>query len=698
MKRALCVLLLTPLLALCQLSRIGVLPNRHHLPGEGLVAAYFMGPDGPLNPSADYWQPDNNLLLWSEDVSNAGWTKTDATADSATLLTFDAQNGLASQSITTITGVQYTLSFKVRRITGNTALHFYHNGLTPASTAFTATATLTRYSVTVTGDGGAVSFGIQDQNAAGHGQIELTEIQLNPGATAAEYQKTEAKQSLHDWSGQGNHGQRGSTTGSDTNDPSITPTCRNLLAAGSTEDLQEWTASETPVVTATTVEDDNGAAYESISQLVAAPDATIHTWTIWVLKDAVLPATRFPEFRPVVNTYYRVRLDTSSGASTETAACSGSHTVTSDGLYWKVAVTFTTDDGNGISAQIFPAIGANADLTTSSAAATGSITILKQQLEVGDAATTYINPASEAMVQDWDFVTDDYVVTDPLTLDSDWTFLAVLKPDDNTSVGLWRNGAAAPNVSLDAAGKVSYEPALKNLMAEGSTEDLEHAAWYSGGAAVNDATHLTFSAQNGNVYQQVSTLDGVSYTLSFAIRAVSGNTSLRFYHGFSETGDDSALNVTDVLTRYSVTMLGKSGGGNVNFGIWDANGSGWGQVEVTEWQVEVGSSATPYGVGDPIVATNAVDHQWQVVAITKSGTTIAHYLNGAANGSGTSSSGNAFAALRIGYDGTAYYDGGYAAFAAYNRALSPGTILRWQREVVKRWAYDKQNHREMDLQ
>lgn len=162
-----------------------------------------------------------NLLAWSEDVSNAAWTKTNSTANSATTLTFTAQNGLVSQSITTLAGGSYTLSFKARAVTGNTALSFLHtDSATGNSTALTVTATLTRYYVTVlakTG-GGAVVCGIQDQNAAGQGQIEITEWQVEASSLHS-YRKTEARQSVAEYFGRNLPLQLGSTSGADVNDP-----------------------------------------------------------------------------------------------------------------------------------------------------------------------------------------------------------------------------------------------------------------------------------------------------------------------------------------------------------------------------------------------------------------------------------------------------------------------------------------------
>ncbi len=517
-----------------------LLRGQEDIPRSGLVAFYaFGGPD-------HWWQPDRNLLLWSEDITNAAWVKTDATADDATHLTFTAQNGNVYQNVATLEGVLYTFSFKIRRITGSTSLHFRHTSSVSGNiTALTIDDTLTRYKVTVLGQagGGNVMFGIFDTAAAGHGQVEITDLMVIPGShTTAEcealYQKTEAKHVLHDWSGNGRHGERGSDPGNDANDPSITPSCRNLLAAGSTEDLEDaaWTLADLS----------GGASVDSATQLTLGTNSNDRlTQNVTTVEGVSYALSADVTLISGSNT---IRL---AHISSATGQYSSDFTITSTPTRYSVTVLGRA--GGGV-----VSFGVVAD---SSSPTSSTFTVTEWQVEAADAATDYINPATEALVSGWDFVTDDYVVTDPLTLDSDWTFLAVLQPDDNTSVGLFRNGASSPNVSLDESGRVSY-----------------------------------------------------------------------------------------------------AGGGTV-------------------------------------AANNAVGNlEWRVIAITKSGTTITHYLDGEVNGSGTSGSGNAFAALRIGYDGTAYYDGEYGALLVYDRALAPGTIKRVWRELLRRWDYDHQGHREMHLE
>ena len=222
------------------------------LPQEGLVALYRLGGvDAGLNPSAVWTDRKRNLADWSEDLTNAIYTH-DAATNSATLLTFSAQNQSIYQPVTTLDAASYTLSFKARAVTGNTALHFLHtNSATGNSTALTVTATLTRYSVSVLGKsgGGAVNFGIQDQNASGFGQIEITEFQVSPGATLLDYEKTEANQRIWDYSGNGNHATRGSTSGADTNDPSFAVEGGLIVGMGFDGNDDAVVRATTPVLT-----------------------------------------------------------------------------------------------------------------------------------------------------------------------------------------------------------------------------------------------------------------------------------------------------------------------------------------------------------------------------------------------------------------------------------------------------------------
>jgi len=155
----------------------------------------------------------------------------------------------------------------------------------------------------------------------------------------------------------------------------------NIMAADYSVDLTKWIKLNTPITTPSTVEDDDAAKVEYLRYTIAAADATLYTWTLLVLKDAVVAATRFPMFYARILGSFIVTMDTSSGALVDNNhAIGGTPTAELIGAYWKLSIPFTTDDGNGIQFQIYPAAGANANQWTQSAGALGEITISEQSV------------------------------------------------------------------------------------------------------------------------------------------------------------------------------------------------------------------------------------------------------------------------------------------------------------------------------
>ena len=111
----------------------------------------------------------------------ADWAVVDATKNSSTTVTFNANGAAIGQYPTTVEGVRYTLTFKARRITGNTSLLLYHyNSATGGNDPLVLTGALTSYSYSFLGKlgGGGVSVGIADGNISGFGQIELTDVHM----------------------------------------------------------------------------------------------------------------------------------------------------------------------------------------------------------------------------------------------------------------------------------------------------------------------------------------------------------------------------------------------------------------------------------------------------------------------------------------------------------------------------------------
>lgn len=130
-----------------------------------------------------------NRILYSEDLSQSVWVATSATKNTRTLFTVTGASGKVLQLLNVVPGKQYILSLKARAVSGNTAVCLQHAGATSTSTNITLTATLQTFSTTVTaGAGTTIDFGIRDYNAAGFGQIEMTEIQVREASgTSSSY-------------------------------------------------------------------------------------------------------------------------------------------------------------------------------------------------------------------------------------------------------------------------------------------------------------------------------------------------------------------------------------------------------------------------------------------------------------------------------------------------------------------------------
>ena len=111
---------------------------------------------------------------------------------------------------------------------------------------------------------------------------------------------------------------------------------------------------------------------------------------------------------------------------------------------------------------------------------------------------------------------------------------------------------------------------------------------------LTSATRVVLAGQYAIVYQGVSTTAGVTYTFSFWAKRESGNTAFVIHHNFSATGSNTAFTMTDNWQRYEVSVLGKTGGGFVEWGVQDRNVSGQGTILLWGAQLEVGSGASSY--------------------------------------------------------------------------------------------------------
>jgi hypothetical protein len=137
-----------------------------------------------------------NLLTYSEQFDNAAWTKSSCTVtanqgtapdgtNTLTLLQFSAQFGRLQQGSLT-SGTVYTFSIWCRVASG-TRVYSLYDALGNPLGSFTATTTLTRYSVTFTAPATSTLYAVQDRNAGPFVDTFIWGAQLEAGAFATTY-------------------------------------------------------------------------------------------------------------------------------------------------------------------------------------------------------------------------------------------------------------------------------------------------------------------------------------------------------------------------------------------------------------------------------------------------------------------------------------------------------------------------------
>ena len=126
---------------------------------------------------------------------------------------------------------------------------------------------------------------------------------------------------------------------------------------------------------------------------------------------------------------------------------------------------------------------------------------------------------------------------------------------------------------------------VRNLIA-GASEDMTNGSWGSQGSPTITATRYTANGQWDVRRQTITTVQGNLYRLRYKAKSVSGSTSVLLYHGASATADYTTITLTSTYRVYSTIVLGKTGGGNVGFGIGYSGTSNFPTVDVTEFMVE----------------------------------------------------------------------------------------------------------------
>ena len=145
------------------------------------------------------------------------------------------------------------------------------------------------------------------------------------------------------------------------------------------------------------------------------------------------------------------------------------------------------------------------------------------------------------------------------------------------------------------ADDLSIDPDSTNLVTHsdfsgGWQEYLINSSAGSGYSS-NASRVITSTGANAAYYIPVATSNGVSYTASIWARRVSGSGGCNIIYLSSPTAKQS-ISLTTEWQKFTATFTGKSGGGNVNFGV-DIVTSG-DSIEIAMPQVELGSSPTGF--------------------------------------------------------------------------------------------------------
>jgi uncharacterized phage protein (TIGR02218 family) len=192
----------------------------------GTDAAKGVGPSPLTTGSRCCWTtgdtdlvvPNRNLLLWSEDFTNAAWVKTGVTAAApvvtpnvgrapvGSLWSVDTvvfgdcsaagRTSTLSQVVAAMAaGGTFTLSFWARKISGAgvyIVTHSLHNGAGADYNPILMTTTPTRYSATftVTAGSNGVALGPMGESGFGSIGVELWGAQVVPGSQPAPYEST----------------------------------------------------------------------------------------------------------------------------------------------------------------------------------------------------------------------------------------------------------------------------------------------------------------------------------------------------------------------------------------------------------------------------------------------------------------------------------------------------------------------------
>lgn len=125
------------------------------------------------------------------------------------------------------------------------------------------------------------------------------------------------------------------------------------------------------------------------------------------------------------------------------------------------------------------------------------------------------------------------------------------------------------------------------------SEDLTNAVWDDYGNIILTPTTFEATEALSRVKQDVFTIDGKSYNTSIYM-ACAVAYYIRQWSYNSESGNYPNDIIVGDLARYNATVLGRSGGGLLGFGVLDSNTEGWQVVDATKSQVTESPYPLPY--------------------------------------------------------------------------------------------------------
>lgn len=360
---------------------------------------------------------ENLVSTKSEDISNAAWTKTNGSADSAVRFRATAGNATCYQSRTE-SGHTYRLRAKIKRVTGTGNIQ-----LTLDNSSFTTITLTDSYQIfSISGAVTNPNYGVRIVTSGD--TIDITEIQLtqvtgqtnqNPseyvsvGVLSAPFHGANVD-GVKYFDYQNGNTVDGSGVVTEAQGSAIsTSTLKGVLIEGQRTNsiLQSrqfdttWnTGGTTPTLakdqvgiagtpnTAWALGDDDGGGVEYIRQSVTiANDSNTHTVSLYIKKDS--NTTRYPAFYMslaggATPRNHMAWLNTSTGATVnESGLADGIVTVTSvNSAWWRISIASANNTTGNTSLTLYIQPARGTVIGTTSNAATGTIVIDQAQVEL----------------------------------------------------------------------------------------------------------------------------------------------------------------------------------------------------------------------------------------------------------------------------------------------------------------------------